>query len=233
MATLDNRSAVPGRDRFAIPLSTRASGHALSIPVLVVTGARPGPRVGVSAMIHGDEIEGLLIVRELWRTIDPAELSGSLWLMPVANPLAMEAITRNTPIDMLDMNRVFPGAPDGWLSEQQAHAITNSFISKVDCLIDIHAGGTFPWVDYCYVLNDEALSRAFLSALLYKPDNLYPGTTAAAALARNIPITVVEIGGGYQKQDEHVRTGVQGVRNMMRQVGALPGPVERRPRQLL
>src|SRR5262249_48931240 len=142
----------PGRDRFAIPVSTLASGYSLSIPVLVITGAKPGPCIGVSAMIHGDEIEGLLIVRELWRSIDPSELAGSLWMMPVANPLAMEAITRHTPIDMLDMNRLFPGAPDGWLSEQQAYAITNGFISKIDYLVDIHAGGTFPWVDYCYVL---------------------------------------------------------------------------------
>ena len=223
----------PSRSRFSIPVSTLASGYSLSVPVLVISGGRPGPRVGISAMIHGDEIEGLLIVRELWRTIDPSELSGSLWMMPVANPLAMEAISRNTPIDMLDMNRQFPGAPDGWLSEQQAHAIANEFISKIDCLIDIHAGGTFPWVDYCYVLNDDALSRAFLSALLYKPQTMYPGTTAAAALARNIPITVVEIGGGYHDQNVHVRNGANGVRNMMRHIGALPGPVQRRERQLL
>jgi len=221
------------RSRFSLPVSTLASGHALSIPVLTITGAKPGPRVGVSAMIHGDEIDGLLIIRELWRSIDPAELSGSLWLMPVANPLAMEAISRNTPIDMLDMNRLFPGSPDGWLSEQQAHVITTGFISQVDCLIDIHAGGTFPWVDYCYVLNDEALSRAFLSALLYKPSSMYPATTASVALARNIPITVVEIGGGYRDQDEHVKNGVRGVCNMMRHVGALPGSAEQRPRQLL
>ena len=225
--------AAPGRGRFSIPVSTLASGYTLSIPVLTMTGARPGPRIGVSAMIHGDEIDGLLIVRELWRTIEPSELSGSLWLMPVANPLAMEAISRNTPIDMLDMNRLFPGTSDGWLSEQQAHAIASGFISQVDCLIDIHAGGTFPWVDYCYVLNDEAFSRAFLSALLYKPSSMYQGTTAAVALARNIPITVVEIGGGYHDQDEHVRNGVRGVLNMMRHVSALPGQVERRPRQLL
>jgi predicted deacylase len=223
----------PTRSRFSIPVSTLASGYSLSVPVLVITGTRAGPRVGISAMIHGDEIEGLLIVRELWRTIDPSELSGSLWMMPVANPLAMEAITRNTPIDMLDMNRQFPGAPDGWLSEQQAHAITNGFISQIDCLIDIHAGGTFPWVDYCYVLNDEKLSRAFLSALLYKPQTMYQGTTASAALARNIPITVIEIGGGYHDQEIHVRSGVNGVRNMMRQIGALAGAVERRERQLL
>ncbi|HEY7284881.1 MAG TPA: succinylglutamate desuccinylase/aspartoacylase family protein [Vicinamibacterales bacterium] len=225
--------SVPGRSRFSIPVSTLASGFDLSVPVLTITGARPGPRIGVSAMIHGDEIDGLLIARELWRTLDPDALSGSLWLMSVANPLAMEAVSRNTPIDMLDMNRLFPGVPDGWLSEQQAHAITTGFINHVDCLIDIHAGGTFPWVDYCYVLNDEALSRAFLSALLYKPSSMYPATTASVALARNIPITVVEIGGGYRDQDQHVKNGVRGVLNMMRHAGVLAGEVERRPRQLL
>jgi len=223
----------PGRDRFSLPVSTLASGYALSIPVLVVNGAKAGPRVGVTAMIHGDELEGLLIVRELWRTIDPAALSGSLWLMPVANPLAMEGLTRNTPIDMLDMNRLFPGQPDGWLSEQQAHAITTGFINEVDALIDIHAGGTFPWVDYCYALNDEALARAFMSELLYKPAAMYPATSAAAALARGIPMTVIEIGGGYQDQERHVRNGVAGVMNQMRHLGALAGAVERRPRQLL
>jgi len=223
----------PGRERRVLPVSTLASGHQLGISVLIVNGARPGPRIGVSAMIHGDELEGLLIVRELWQSIEPAELSGSLWLMPVANPLAMEAISRNTPIDMLDMNRLFPGQPDGWLSEQQAYAITQGFINEIDALVDVHAGGTFPWVDYVYVLNDEAFSRAFLSALLYKPTTMYPATSAAAALARNIPMAVIEIGGGYQDQQEHVANGVRGVRNMMRQLGALPGAVERRPRQLL
>lgn len=223
----------PGRERYAIPVSTLASGFALSLPVLVVNGRQSGPRFGVSAMVHGDEIEGLLIIRELWRTLDPDALRGSVWLMPVANPLAMEAMTRNTPIDMLDMNRLFPGSADGWLSEQQALAMTTGFISQIDCLVDIHAGGTFPWVDYCYVVNDEAFSRAFLSALLYKPASMYPATTAAAALARNIPVTVVEIGGGYQDQEVHIRNGVNGVMNMMRHAGVLPRPAERRSGQLL
>src|SRR5579862_6072175 len=108
-STSDSPPREPGRARFTLPVSTLANGHALSIPILTLTGNRPGPRVGISAMIHGDELEGLLIARELWRSIDPAALAGSVWLMPVANPLAMEAISRNTPIDMLDMNRLFPG----------------------------------------------------------------------------------------------------------------------------
>lgn len=221
------------RSRLTIPVSTLASGFELRLTVLTIDGAQPGPRVGICAMIHGDEIDGLLILRELWRSIDAKSLRGSLWLLPVANPLAMEAMTRNTPVDMLDMNRVFPGQPAGWLSEQQAHVIAQEFIDKVDSLIDIHAGGTFPWVDYCYVVNDEAWSRAFGSQLLYQPATSYPGTTATHAVARGIPVNVVEIGGGYQDQALHVANGVRGLTNTLRAKGMLAGDVERRSGQVL
>jgi predicted deacylase len=146
----------------------------------------------------------------------------------------MEGVTRNTPIDMLDMNRLFPGSPDGWLSEQQAHAIAHEFIDRIEVLVDLHCGGTFPWVDYCYVVNDEALSRAFLPALLYKPATTYSGTTATYAEQRGVRCTVVEIGGGYHDQPRHVANGVRGVLNQLRYVGVLDdGPVERRPGQVL
>ena len=221
------------RDRVIHPVATLASGHELALTVHVIRGARPGPRVGVSAMVHGDELDGLLVTRELWRTVDPSELAGELWLLPVANPLAMEAVSRNTPIDMLDMNRVFPGARDGWLSEQTAHVIATRFIDHLDFLVDIHAGGTFPWVDYCYVMNDERYSRAFLSELLYTPQQMYSGTTATYAVSKKIPVNVVEIGGGYHDQATHIANGVRGVMNTLCHVGALAGAVERRPRQLL
>ncbi|MFN8583575.1 MAG: succinylglutamate desuccinylase/aspartoacylase family protein, partial [Gemmatimonadaceae bacterium] len=96
-----------GRTRRFAPITTLASGLNLGLTIHVLQGARPGPTVGVSAMIHGDELEGLLMARELYRQIDPAQLRGALWILGVANPLAMESITRNTPIDMLDMNRLF------------------------------------------------------------------------------------------------------------------------------
>ena len=128
------------------------------------------------------------------------------------------------------MNRMFPGQPDGWLGDQQAHAIAHEFIDKIDVLIDIHAGGTFPWVDYCYVVNDEGLSRAFLPQLLYKPANPYPNTTVSYAVQRDVRCMVVEIGGGYQEQHLHVANGVRGVMNQLRYCGVLPGEVKRRQR---
>lgn len=222
-----------GRTRRRVPITTLASGFELALTIHVIQGTLPGPTVGVSGMIHGDELEGLLIARELFGTLDPKRMKGAVWILGVANPLAMEAISRNTPIDMLDMNRQFPGAPAGWLSEQQAHAIAHGFIDHLDALIDIHAGGTFPWVDYCYCLNDVGLSRAFLSQLLYTPANPYPNTTVTYAQERGVKCMVVEIGGGYRDQDRHLANGVRGVMNQLRYLGVLDGAVERRPGQVL
>lgn len=222
-----------GRSRRFVPITTLASGFELGLTIHAIQGARPGPTVGVSAMIHGDELDGLLIARELVHRLDPSTMNGAVWILGVANPLAMEGVSRNTPLDMLDMNRLFPGAPDGWLSEQQAHVIAHELIDHVDFLIDLHCGGTFPWVDYCYVVNDEGLSRAFLPALLYEPATPYPGTTATYAEERGVRCMVVEIGGGYHDQPTHVANGVRGVLNQLRYAGVLEGEVERRPGQIL
>jgi uncharacterized protein len=222
-----------GRSRRIIPVTMLASGLELALTVHVIQGARPGPTVGISAMIHGDEFDGLLIAKEMWDVLDPATMSGTVCILGVANPLAMESISRNTPIDMLDMNRLFPGSPDGWLSEQQAHAIAHGFIDQLDYLIDLHCGGTFPWVDYCYVINDEGLSRAFLSELLYKPASSYTGTTATYAEQRGVKCMVVEIGGGYQEQLAHIGNGVMGILNQLRYAGVLSGEIVQRPGQRL
>lgn len=223
----------PSRSRRVVPITTLASGFELGLTVHVIQGDRSGPTVGVMAMIHGDELDGLLIAREIVRTLDPATMRGTVHVLGVANPLAMEAVSRNTPVDMLDTNRQFPGAPDGWLSEQQAHAIAHGFIDHLDALIDLHCGGTFPWVDYCYVVNDEGLSRAFLPALLYQPAATYAGTTATYAAQRGVRCMVVEIGGGYHDQSRHVANGVRGVMNQLRFLGVLAGAVEQRPGQVL
>jgi predicted deacylase len=122
-----------GRSRHFVPITSLASGFELGLTIHIIRGTRPGPAVGISAMIHGDELDGLLIARELVRSLDPSDIRGSVAILGVANPLAMEGVSRNTPIDMLDMNRLFPGSPDGWLSEQQAYAIAHEFIDTSRC----------------------------------------------------------------------------------------------------
>src|ERR1700683_654110 len=222
-----------GREQRKIEVTTLASGYKLALPLLLLKGPKPGPRVGISATIHGDETTGVQVVRELWRSVVQSSLSGTIVFMPVANPLSFESLTRNTPLDMLDLNRQFPGARDGWFSEQLAAAIDEHFLNEIDFYIDLHAGGTFPFVDYCYLLNDEGLSRGFLSELLYKPANLYSGTSASVAVTRNIPTIVGELGGGYVEQPKHVQRAVSGVSNILRYIGCLPGAVEKLERQIL
>jgi uncharacterized protein len=231
----DNSIGHAGRERRTISVCPLASGSTLSLELLILNGKRPGPRVGICAGIHGDEIIGVQVIRELWQSLDPDALSGSIWFMPVANPLAFEALTRNTPIDMLDLNRNFPGAGDGWLSEQLAAAITENYLRHMNWWIDIHAGGTFPLVDYCMVLNNEGLSRAFLSDLLYRPGatHHHPGSASEVAERLGIQTAVLELGGGYEKETEHVARNVRGVTNMLRYIGTLPGEVETVSRQIL
>ena len=112
----------------------------------------------------------------------------------------MEGITRNTPIDMLDMNRLFPGAPDGWLSEQQAYAIAHEFIDNVDVLVDLHCRRHVP-VGGLLLRRERRgiVARVPARAAVQAGDDL-PGTTATYAEQRGVRCTVVEIGGGYHDQ---------------------------------
>ncbi len=221
-----------GHDRSSLHIATLASGMDLSLPVLTIHGARKGPVVGISAAIHGDEIVGVQVIRDLWRSLTAAEIAGTLMMMPLCNPLSFEALSRNTPLDMLDLNRTFPGSDEGWLTDRISHALSTKFLSHIDYYIDIHAGGTFPVVDYCYSVNDERFARAFLSELLYRPRQMYPGVSAAVTRDRGIPTVVIELGGGYIAQAEYIARGVRSIRNMLRAAGMLEGEVETRPGQI-
>jgi len=117
----------------------------LTLPVMTIHGARTGPVVGITGTIHGDEVVGIQVIRELWRSLEAAQIAGTLVMLPNCNPLSFEALSRNTPLDMLDLNRTFPGSDEGWLTERMSHAITTNFLNHIDYYIDIHAGGTFPW----------------------------------------------------------------------------------------
>jgi predicted deacylase len=154
-------------------------------------------------------------------------------MLPVANPLAYETNTRNTPTDHVNLNRVFPGDPDGWLTEQLAAKIDQRFLVGLDAYVDLHAGGAYPVVDYVYLTSAPALSRAFGSRLLYRPKEPYPGTTATIADERGIPTVTVELGGGLYQEEAYGQRNLDGVLNVLRSVGALTGQARPAPEQVL
>jgi len=217
-----------------IPVTTLASGFELFIPLHRLVGRTSGPTLGLSAVVHGDEPLTNEIVRQVLLRIDPAELRGTLLAVPIVNPLAFESLTRHTPIDMLDLNRNFPGAPSGWLSEQTAHILGTKFVSQLDVHVDLHTGGVFPTVDYVYIFDrSRELSKAFGSSFLFEPSQPYPGTFAIPAREKGIPCFTAEVGGGSFLDAHYIEHGVRGVINVMKQLGMLDGDVVRPPRQTI
>jgi hypothetical protein len=132
-----------------------------------LTGARPGPTIGISGGLHGDEPDTVEFVRSFIERMRHVSLAGTIVAIPCANPLAYESRTRNTPIDMMDLNRVFPGDPDGTLTAQLAAKIYAVFAGRCDFFVDVHSGGLFPAVEYAYIHGDAALARSAGLKLLY------------------------------------------------------------------
>lgn len=184
----------PGRTLRWIDVTTLATGLPLRIALHEIQGARPGPAVGITAAIHGDELTPVEAVRRLLSSLDPREMSGRLLIVPVVNPLAFQAQTRHTPQDMQNLNRVFPGDASGWLTEQLASVFAREFLPGLDGLLDLHAGGALPTVDYAYINNDEGLSRSLGTNVLYVGPS-YHGTLTDMAMQRGIRCVVSELGG--------------------------------------
>ena len=217
-----------------IPVTTLASGRELFIPLHRLEGRAPGPTLGLSAVVHGDEPLTNEVVRQVLTRIDPAELRGTLLAVPVVNSLAFEALTRHTPIDQLDLNRNFPGGTAGWLSEQIAHVLATRFVSQLDVHVDLHTGGVFPTVDYVYIFErSRELSLAFGSRYLFEPSQPYQGTFAVPAAQKGIPFFTAELGGGSFLDAHYIEHGVRGVLNVLRQLNMLEGEVVRPPRQTI
>jgi len=221
------------------PVSTLANGTQIELYVHEIQGKLgDGPTIGMSAAIHGDEPTGTQILYQVAKKFMDGNFRGRLLIAPVANPPAFEANDRNTPIDSVNMNRVFPGNADGWFTEQLAAVLTKEFLQKIDIFIDFHAGGDLATVDYNYILNDEKLTRSFGSKVHYRPKEgfsgtMYQGLSGGITIDRGVPTMVVELGGGRVDQRGYVKRGVQGVTNVMATLGVLDKAPTPLPEQIV
>lgn len=219
-------SETPGKSFTWWNVATLASGMELRIPVHRIVGAKPGPTLGITAGIHGDEYLPLEVVRQVVQQTDPAALSGTLIVVPVVNPLAIESQTRNTPMDMLNLNRVFPGDPNGWVTELLASTLCEHLLPEIQYLVDFHAGGAQPIVDYVYIQNDEGMSRAFGFPVMYRPPHPFEGTLTDVAQKSDIKCVVIEMGGGMIENDIYLERGLRGVWNVMKYLKMIEGEIQ-------
>ena len=212
------------------------------IPVSLVRGSAPGPVLALVAGTHGYEYPGISALQRLRQSIDPRELRGTLLLVHIANPPSFYGRTIYTsPADGKNLNRVFPGRPDGTLSERIAHAITTEVIARSDYLVDLHAGdGNEALRPYAYmpVTGDARLDAATRGmALAFGLDHIVIDAARIAppdatkfvdmtALARGIPAITTETGQLGLNDEHSIALAEHGIQNLMRHLKMLEGPVQ-------
>lgn len=209
-----------------------ANGSELSLPIHKFQGEGSDKVFGIGCAIHGDEIIGVEIGRRVVEFLKTQEVHGTIKLCSCAYPLSFEQVDRNSPIDGLNLNRVFPGSPNGFTTERVAYTYLEEFVATLDAYLDVHSGGREPIVEYCYILNDEAMSRAFGSKILYRPHSDYAGNVNLFAKERGVRSMVAEIG-GLVVRERDVQRGVEGVLNVLRHEGMIDGEVTHRDDQVV
>lgn len=215
-----------------IPVARLSNGHQLDVVLHEIQGSADGPTLAIIAGIHGDEPLSIETVRQLLLSLEHDEIRGRVVAIPVANPYAFQSLTRNTPLDMTNLNRVFPGDPDGVFTEQLARTIVDSLLPGADVLIDYHSGGNLATVDYVYMHEEGPLSVAFGCEILYRSAS-YAGTLGDYARSKGVKVVVSELGGGQQLNDHYVAKGVRGGRNVMKLLEMLDGEPELPERQMI
>jgi predicted deacylase len=206
----------------------------MTMPVHVRRGKRPGPCLFVCAAVHGDELNGVEIIRRLMKRRALAKIRGTVIAVPMVNVYGVIERSRYLP-DRRDLNRSFPGSGRGSLAARLADLFMTEIVAHCTHGIDLHTGalhrGNLPQLRGN--LDDEEtlrLARLFGVPVLIDADSR-DGSLREAAAARGIPMLLYEAGEALRFDEICIRAGVQGILNVMRGLGMLP-PVRGRNRTI-
>ena len=227
----------PGqRVNVDLPVAKLYTTTSLHMPVKVICGRRAGPVLFVSAAIHGDELNGVEIIRRLLRRRALRSLRGTLLAVPIVNVHGFIDQSRYLP-DRRDLNRSFPGSARGSIAGRLAHTFLNNIVLKSNFGLDLHTGA----IDRANLpqiradLEDERLlsmAKAFGAPVAVNA-TLRDGSLRAGAAAHGIPVIVYEAGEALRFDELSIRAGVRGIIRVMRELGMLPAlkkpPLGREP----
>lgn len=220
-----NTSILPGeRKDLEIPLASLYMHTQVTLPVKVIRGKRSGPRLFVSAAIHGDEILGVEIIRRLSTVAALKRLHGDLILVPVVNVYGFINHSRYLP-DRRDLNRCFPGSPKGSLAARLAHLFMEQIVKPSTHGIDLHTGArnrsNLPQIRACLDHGEtKELAEAFGTPVIINAD-LRDGSLRQAVYELNRPILLYEAGEALRFDEVSIRAGVHGVLSVMRALGMI------------
>ena len=208
-----------------LPIPQLYTHTPMEMPVHIIQGKKPGPVLFVCAALHGDEINGVEIIRRLVNQSTLKRLRGTLIAIPVINVYGMIHQSRYLP-DRRDLNRSFPGSEKGSLASRLADLLMTEIISKATTVIDLHTGAVhrsnLPQVR-CNLEDPDtqAMARAFAVPVMIQ-SKVREGTLRESVLAAGIPIIVYEAGEALRLDELSIRVGVRGINNVMSLLGMLP-----------
>lgn len=212
------------RVRFDLPVVDLYTHTQVTMPVQVIHGRQNGPTLFVSAAIHGDEINGVEIIRRLMTSSALKSIRGTLILVPIVNVQGFLSLSRYTP-DRRDLNRCFPGSERGSVAGRVAHLFVKEVVSRADYGIDLHTAAVhrdnLPQIRAN--LDDEAtlaMAEAFGAPVILH-SSLRDGSLREHAAQNDIKMLLYEAGEALRFDETCIRAGVRGVISVMRHLGML------------
>jgi predicted deacylase len=222
------------RKHYWLRVGSDMFGRALVVPLIVIKGNKPGKVMGITAGIHGNELNGIPVIHGLAQRINPEALKGVLIAIPGLNPIGMLNNDRLYS-DQEDLNRVFPGKENGNESQQIAYTLGKALLEDLDFLLDLHTA-SFGRVNSMYVRADLSNDTLLRMARALAPDiilnskgatagNKSGGTLREIASIKGIKSITLEMGDPQILNSDFVSRGKDGIENLLIQLDFLEGKV--------
>lgn len=208
-----------------IPVADLYTHAKLTMPVNVIRGKRPGPTLFISAAVHGDELNGVEIIRRVLKRAEFKRLRGTVIAVPIVNVHGFLRHSRYLP-DRRDLNRAFPGSAHGSVTSRLAHVFVKEIVSQSNYGIDLHTGAVhrtnLPQIRADLSQDTvRAMANSFGCPLLIDAP-LREGSLREYADRQNVPLLLYEAGEALRFDEFSIRAGVRGVIGVMRHLGMLP-----------
>jgi len=215
--------------RYWLKIITNGLGSPISIPVIVARGLEEGPILGITAAVHGNELNGIPVIQRLFNEIDVQSLKGSIVGIPVVNIPAFVRKKRRFN-DGVDLNHIMPGKKHGNISQVYAFRVIDRIIGSFDYLLDLHTASHGRTNSY-YVRADmsDPITRKLAllqnaQIIVHNPPS--DGTLRGAAGDLKIPAITLEVGNPNTFQKKMIKSGVEGIHNVMSHLKMIEDPIE-------
>ena len=204
------------------------------IPLLIANGSKPGKTLAVFAGIHGDELEGVQAIQDVFRQINTDEMAGRFIAVSAANLPAVRVVKRNSPIDSLNLARTFPGDKTGSITEKIAYYLSELIIPQADFFLDLHSSGVaylMPlMVGYDASQTEAGIvskEAAFLfgTPVVWGHGEVSPGRSISSAIEKNVPWLYVESPNGGRVSTTDLPFYINGIINLLKYLNIIVGEI--------